>query len=86
MNKETEAKVLDILVELCDEEIVREDTDINLRDEGLMDSLDFVALLLKLEERLNIVISPSEYQVGEIDTPAKIIGVVEEKMEKRNKR
>lgn len=75
-----EERVLDILVELCDEEIVREDININLLDEELMDSLDYTELLIKLEEEFGIVISPSEYTREESDTPAKIIEIVRAKL------
>lgn len=71
-----EERVLDILVELCDEEIVREDININLLEEELMDSLDYTELLIRLEEEFGIVISPSEYTREESDTPAKIIEIV----------
>ena len=33
-----EEQVLSLLEELCEDEVVREDLDINLRDEGLLDS------------------------------------------------
>lgn len=75
-----EERVLDILVELCDEEIVREDVNINLLDEELMDSLDYTELLIRLEEEFGIVISPSEYTREESDTPAKIIEIVRERL------
>lgn len=82
MNKSVEERVLDILVEICDEEIVREDIDINLLDEELMDSLDYTDLIIRLEEEFDIVISPSEYTREESDTPAKIIGIVEAGLQK----
>lgn len=82
MNKSVKERVLDILVEICDEEIVREDIDINLLDEELMDSLDYTDLIIRLEEEFDIVISPSEYTREESDTPAKIIGIVEAGLQK----
>ena len=68
-----EEKVLAILEEICDDDIVRKDLNINLLDEGLMDSLDYTELIIMLEDELGIVISPSEYSREESDTPAKII-------------
>ncbi|MDD6043559.1 MAG: D-alanine--poly(phosphoribitol) ligase subunit DltC [Eubacteriaceae bacterium] len=82
MNKSVKERVFDILVEICDEEIVREDIDINLLDEELMDSLDYTDLIIRLEEEFDIVISPSEYTREESDTPAKIIGIVEAGLQK----
>ena len=74
-----EEKVLAILEEICDDDIVRKDLNINLLDEGLMDSLDYTELIIKLEDELGIVISPSEYSREESDTPAKIIEIVRSK-------
>ena len=75
-----EEKVLDILEELCDDDIVRSNLDINLLEEGLMDSLDYTSLIIMLEDELGIVISPSEYTREESDTPAKIIEIVRSKL------
>ncbi|MDO4395644.1 MAG: D-alanine--poly(phosphoribitol) ligase subunit DltC [Clostridia bacterium] len=77
--KVLEEKVLDILEEICDDDIVRTDRDINLLDEGLMDSLDFTELIIMLEDQLGVIISPSEYTREESDTPAKIIEIVRSK-------
>lgn len=75
-----EEKVLAILEEICDDDIVRKDLNINLLDEGLMDSLDYTELIIMLEDELGIVISPSEYSREESDTPAKIIEIVRSKV------
>ena len=74
-----EEKVLAILEKICDDDIVRKDLNINLLDEGLMDSLDYTELIIMLEDELGIVISPSEYSREESDTPAKIIEIVRSK-------
>lgn len=74
-----EEKVLAILEEICDDDIVRKNLNINLLDEGLMDSLDYTELIIMLEDELGIVISPSEYSREESDTPAKIIEIVRSK-------
>ena len=68
-----EEKVLDLLVDLCRDEIVRENPDINLLDEELIDSLDYTELLVNIEEAFGIVMSPSEFTREQMDTPAKII-------------
>lgn len=81
MNENVKERVLNILVELCDEEIVREDLDINLLEENLLDSLDYTELLVMIEDEFNIVISPSEYTREESDTPAKIIEIVQSRLD-----
>ena len=68
-----EEKVLYLLVDLCGDEIVRENPDINLLDEELIDSLDYTELLVNIEEAFGIVMSPSEFTREQMDTPAKII-------------
>ena len=68
-----EEKVLDLLVDLCGAEIVRENPNINLLEEELIDSLDYTELLVNIEEEFGIVMSPSEFTREQMDTPAKII-------------
>ncbi len=75
-----ENKFFDILEELCGDEIVREDPDINLLDEDLMDSMDYTELLIEIEEAFGVVIAPSEVTREEMDTPNKILAVIKSKM------
>ena len=65
-----------MLEDICGDDIVREERDINLLEEGLIDSLDYVELLLNVEQEFGIVISPSELTREEMDTPNKIISVI----------
>ena len=68
-----EEKVLDLLVDLCGDEIVRETPNINLLEVELIDSLDYSELLVNIEEEFGIVMSPSEFTREQMDTLAKII-------------
>ena len=68
-------QVLEMLEEICEDEVVREDLDINMKEEGLMDSLAFVELLVRLEE-FGIEVAPTEVTYEEIDTPNKIVKYV----------
>ena len=70
-----EERILSILEEICEDEVVYEDKDINLKEEGLMDSLAFVELLVRLEE-FGLEVAPTEVTYEEIDTPNKIIEYV----------
>ena len=72
-------QVLEMLEEICEDEVVREDLDINMKEEGLMDSLAFVELLVRLEE-FGIEVAPTEVTYEEIDTPNKIIKYVSERV------
>ena len=72
-------KVLDLLEEVCDDDVVREDLDMDLFEEELMDSLAFDELLAMIEDELGVVISPSEVVRSQVNTANKIIALVEEK-------
>lgn len=74
-----EERILEILEEICEDEVVYEDKDVNLKEEGLMDSLAFVELLVRLEE-FDIEVAPTEVTYEEIDTPNKIIKYVSERV------
>ena len=70
-------QVLEMLEEICEDEVVREDLDINMKEEGLMDSLAFVEMLVKIEEIFGLSIAPTEVTYEEIDTPSKVIAYIE---------
>lgn len=67
-----EEKVLSIIEEICEDDVIYEERDINLKEEGVMDSLAFVELLVRMEE-FGIEVAPTEVTYEEIDTPNKII-------------
>ena len=73
-------KILDILEEIAEDEIVREDLDINMKEEGLLDSLAFVEMLVRFDEEFGINIAPTEVTYEEIDTPNKVINYLENRM------
>lgn len=72
-------KILNLLEEVCEDDVVREDLDMDLFEEELMDSLAFAELLAMIEEELGVVISPSEVVRSQVNTANKIIALVEEK-------
>lgn len=74
-----EEKILDILEAICEDSIVREERNLDLFEEDLLDSLGFAELLVNIEEELGIVISPSEVTREDMNTPEKIIQMVMEK-------
>lgn len=71
-----EEKVLAIIEEICEDDVIYEERDINLKEEGFMDSLAFVELLVRMEE-FGIEVAPTEVTYEEIDTPNKIIHYIE---------
>ena len=70
-------EVLDMLEEICEDDVVREDLDINMIEEGLMDSLAFVEMLVRIEEIFGLSVAPTEVTYEEIDTPNKVITYIE---------
>ena len=70
-------QVLDMLEEICEDDVVREDLDINMKEEGLMDSLAFVEMLVRIEEIFGLSIAPTEVTYEEIDTQNKVISYIE---------
>lgn len=68
-----EEKILELLAGICEEDMVKEDLETELFESGLMDSLGFAEFLVELEEECGIVISPSEVEREDINTPKKIL-------------
>ena len=73
-----EEKILDLLAEICEDDIVKEDLKTELFQSGLLDSLGFAELLAGLEEECSVVIA-SEVTREEMDTPEKILALVKSK-------
>ncbi|WP_239256922.1 D-alanine--poly(phosphoribitol) ligase subunit DltC [Listeria ilorinensis] len=70
--------VLEILEEITETEEVKENTSIRLFDEGLLDSMATVQLLVEIESRLDITVPVSEFDRDEWATPDMIIHQLEE--------
>jgi D-alanine--poly(phosphoribitol) ligase subunit 2 len=75
-----EEKILDIIEDICGDPVVKENPDIDLLGEDLIDSLDYVEMLMDIQDQLGVVIAPSEVTGEEMATPNKIIAVVKERM------
>ena len=72
-------KLLDILERICDDEVVREDLDIDLFEEGLLDSLAVAELIVAIEEEFKVILSPTEYEKEELSTVRRIEKILEAK-------
>ena len=75
-----EQKVLELLAEICESEDVMENPELDLFEEGYLDSMGFAEFLVELEEKLEVVIAPSEVERADINTPEKIVSLVMEKL------
>lgn len=68
-----EESIFNILEEITGTDEVRANPDVNLFDEGLMDSLATVQLLVELEGQLAVQVPVSEFDRDQWNTPNKII-------------
>ena len=66
MKDRVKETVLDLLEEICGDDVVREDMDVNLLEEDLIDSLDYTELLVGIEDALGVVMAPSELKREEV--------------------
>lgn len=73
-------EILNVLAEICEDECVKDDLETELFESGLMDSLGFAEFLVELEDQFDIVISPSEVEREDINTPEKILELVESRI------
>lgn len=71
-----EEKILDMLSELCDDDTVKTDKNVDLFETGLLDSLGFTELLVDIEDQFSIIIAPSEIDRRDMNTPQKIIDLI----------
>ncbi len=72
-----EEKVLDMLEDICDDDAVREERDIDLFDAGLLDSMAAIELLVAIEEDFGVQIAPTAVDREEMNTANKIIHQIE---------
>jgi D-alanine--poly(phosphoribitol) ligase subunit 2 len=75
---DTKQVILGILEEICETDIVKENLDIQLFEEGLLDSFGTVSLLVEIETRLNVNVPISDFDREEWATPKLIIEKVEQ--------
>lgn len=66
-------EVLDLIGEVCDDDAVRDERDLDLFEAGFLDSLAAIELLVGIEERFGVDIAPTAVERSEMNTPNKII-------------
>lgn len=76
-HEEVEAKLLDMLEEVCDSDEVRTHRDVDLFELGLLDSMAAVELLVDIEDTFGVSIAPTEVEREEMNTVNLIIHQVE---------
>ena len=76
-HEELEEKMLDLLEDITGDEAVREQRDVDLFEEGLLDSMAAVELLVDLEEEFGVSIAPTGVPREAMNTVNLIIHQVE---------
>ena len=70
-------RMLDLIEEVCDDEVIREERDIDLFKAGLLDSMAAIELLVGSESEFGVVIAPTAVELEEMNSVNKIIHQVE---------
>lgn len=80
MDAAREEELISLIEEIVDDTVVRDERDIDLFEEGLLDSMAAIELLVELEARFGVRISPTELERDEMNTVEKIIMRVSERL------
>lgn len=72
-----EESTLDMLEEICADDIIREERDIDLFEAGLLDSMRAIELLVGIESTFGIEIAPTAVEREEMNSVNKIIHQIE---------
>lgn len=68
-----EEKVLDMLENICEDDSVKEDLDMDLFESGLLDSLAVAQLIVDIEDIFGIELLLTEINRDDIKTPNQLI-------------
>ena len=74
---EVEETVLVMLEDICGDDVVRDERDIDLFEAGLLDSMGGIEVLVRIEDEFGVEIAPTEVERSEMNTVDKIIHQVE---------
>ncbi|MGN0071253.1 MAG: D-alanine--poly(phosphoribitol) ligase subunit DltC [Atopobiaceae bacterium] len=78
---EVAQKVIDLLCDISGEDDVADNMDTDLFEEGYLDSMGAIELLVALEDDLGVSIAPTEVDRSEMNTPNLIIKQVEKRLD-----
>ena len=72
-----EDKIIDIIAEVCEDDSIRDNLEIDLIENEILDSLAFIILLSRLEEEFDIEIQPTQISADTWRSVKTIIELVE---------
>lgn len=75
-----EEKVMEIIYNACDDKVIYKNKDMNLFETGLLDSMEFIELLITLEEEFDIEIEPAEISKDKMSTSNQLIKFIRRKI------
>lgn len=78
--EQLEQQVLELIEEICGDDCVYEERDIDLFEEGLFDSMAAIEFLVAVEERFGVTIAPTELEREEMNTANKAIDRIAERL------
>lgn len=73
-------RVLDLLVDVCGDDAVRDHLDDDLFELGLLDSMGAIELLVGIEDELGVSIAPTAVPREQMNTRNKIVEQVEKRV------
>ena len=73
-------QTVEILASVAETDVVRREPDVLLFEDGILDSLKTVELILALSRAFDVYISPTEFDREAWATPRKIAAYIEQKM------
>lgn len=77
MNRdEMKEKALDLLAEICEDAEVKDNPELELFENELLDSLTVAELLVAIEDEFGLVIPPTEITREQIGTPGRIVDLI----------
>ena len=71
-------QVLDVLADVAENDVVKENPDVEIFEEGIIDSFQTVGLLLEIQNNLGIDVTITDFDRDEWATPNKIVEALEE--------
>lgn len=70
---EFKEQVLDLLADVAENDVVKENPDVEIFEEGIIDSFQTVGLLLEIQNRLGIEVSIMDFDRDEWATQTKLL-------------
>ncbi|HHX37255.1 MAG TPA: D-alanine--poly(phosphoribitol) ligase subunit 2 [Clostridiaceae bacterium] len=80
LSEEQKNTLDELILEICEEEEVINNPDLDWFELDYMDSLSFVELIVDLSDAFDIVITPTEFEREEVSTLRKVEAIVCEKL------